>query len=35
VITESVLRYLRTGLEPGLFVYDSADPALRTLRLVA
>jgi arginine/lysine/ornithine decarboxylase len=35
VMTEPVLRYLRTGLDAGLFVYDTADPELRTLRVVA
>jgi arginine/lysine/ornithine decarboxylase len=35
VISEPVLRYLRTGLDAGMFIYDAADPELRTIRVVA
>jgi arginine/lysine/ornithine decarboxylase len=34
VFTEPILRYLRTGLNAGLFIYDSADPELGTVRVV-
>ncbi|MEU3270895.1 ornithine decarboxylase [Saccharomonospora sp. NPDC006951] len=34
VITRPVLDYLATGLAAGMFVYDSADPGLRTVRVV-
>ncbi|WP_158895204.1 aminotransferase class I/II-fold pyridoxal phosphate-dependent enzyme [Amycolatopsis anabasis] len=34
VITEPIVRYLRSGLEAGMFLYDTADPELRTVRVV-
>lgn len=34
VISEPVLRYLRTGLDAGMFLYDAADPELATIRVV-
>jgi arginine/lysine/ornithine decarboxylase len=35
VISEPALRYLRTGLDAGMFIYDAADPQLHTIRVVA
>lgn len=35
VITAEVLDYLRSGIEHGFLVSDSADPTLRTLRVLA
>ncbi len=32
---EPVLRYLRSGLDAGMFLPDPSDPALRTIRVVA
>lgn len=34
-LTEPVLRYLRTGVDAGMNVPDTADPRLRTVRVVA
>ncbi|WP_199548890.1 aminotransferase class I/II-fold pyridoxal phosphate-dependent enzyme [Streptomyces sp. N35] len=34
-LTDVVLTYLRTGIEAGMNVPDAADPALRTIRVVA
>lgn len=34
-LTEPVLRYLRTGLEAGMYLPDPSDPKLETIRVVA
>ncbi len=34
-LTEPVLRYLRTGLEAGMYLPDPTDPDLETVRVVA
>ncbi|MFI7401230.1 aminotransferase class I/II-fold pyridoxal phosphate-dependent enzyme [Streptomyces sp. NPDC049541] len=34
-LTEPVLRYLRTGLEAGMYLPDPTDPKLETIRVVA
>ncbi|MFD5452905.1 aminotransferase class I/II-fold pyridoxal phosphate-dependent enzyme [Streptomyces sp. NPDC127100] len=34
-LTEPVLRYLRSGLEAGMFLPDPSDPSLETVRVVA
>ncbi|RPF30684.1 aminotransferase class I/II-fold pyridoxal phosphate-dependent enzyme [Streptomyces sp. TLI_185] len=34
-LTEPVLRYLRTGLEAGMYLPDPSDPELETIRVVA
>ncbi|MER0449656.1 ornithine decarboxylase [Streptomyces sp. Edi4] len=35
IITEAVLDYLRSGVEHGVLIPDSADPSVKTLRVVA
>ncbi len=35
VITAEVLDYLRSGVEHGFLIFDSADPTVKTLRVVA
>lgn len=35
VITDEVVDYLRSGVEHGVLIPDAADPAVRTLRVVA
>ncbi len=34
-LSEPVLRYLRTGLDAGMYLPDPSDPSLRTVRVVA
>ncbi|MBQ1097163.1 hypothetical protein KBY55_13905 [Streptomyces sp. b94] len=34
-LNESVLRYLRSGLEAGMYLPDPSDPELETVRVVA
>jgi lysine decarboxylase len=34
-LAEPVLRYLRSGLDAGMYLPDPSDPALRTIRVVA
>ncbi len=34
-LTEPVLRYLRTGLDAGMYLPDPTDPDLETVRVVA
>ncbi|WP_455551118.1 aminotransferase class I/II-fold pyridoxal phosphate-dependent enzyme [Amycolatopsis azurea] len=34
VFTDTIIDYLRTGVRSGMFVYDAADPELRTVRVV-
>ncbi len=33
-LTEPVLRYLRTGLDAGMFLPDPTEPSLETVRVV-
>lgn len=34
-LAEPVLRYLRSGLDAGMYLPDPSDPALETIRVVA